>query len=55
MISSDFDIYHHGNRLIYVRNQCSDGDTRADFFLHIIPVDEDSRAAERDGTGGNAL
>ena len=39
IIISDFDVYLDGNRLIYVKEECRPDDTRAGFFLHIIPVD----------------
>ena len=40
IIISDFDVYLDGNRLIYVKEECRPDDTRAQFFLHVIPVDE---------------
>lgn len=40
IIIFDFDVYLDGNRLIYVKEECRPDDTRAPFFLHIIPVDE---------------
>ena len=40
IIASDFDVYLDGNRLIYVKEDCSPADTRARFFLHVVPVDE---------------
>ena len=40
IIASDFDVYLDRNHLIYVREGCRPVDTQADFFLHVIPVDE---------------
>ena len=48
---SDFDLYWQGNRLIYLRESCAAGDTAANFFLHIIPVDRDDLPAERQAAG----
>ena len=42
VVSSNFDVYHTGKRLIYHREQCGDADTEPPFFLHIFPVDMDS-------------
>lgn len=39
VISSNFDVYLDGNKLIYVRDQCSREEMRTRFFLHITPVD----------------
>ena len=40
IIISDFDVYLDGNHLIYVKEECRPDDTRARFFLHIIPIDK---------------
>ena len=42
-----FDLYRQGRRLIYYREVCAVADTEPWFFLHIIPTDADSLAAER--------
>lgn len=34
-----FDLYLTGGELIYARADCAEGDTTADFFLHLIPAD----------------
>ena len=34
---SDFDVYMRGNGLAYLKENCSEGDADARFFLHIIP------------------
>ena len=41
VIRSNFDVYQdeNRNRLIYVRDECSDDDIGPLFFLHIVPVD----------------
>ena len=36
---SDFDVYMRGGVLAYLKEPCSEGDTDARFFLHIIPTD----------------
>ncbi len=40
IIRSVFDVYRHGNQLLYVKEDCRPADTRARFFLHVIPVDK---------------
>ena len=35
-----FDVYLDGNRLVYVKEECGDGDVGGGFFLHLYPVDE---------------
>ena len=37
--SSTFDMYLDENRLVYVKEECSDEDVDAPFFLHLHPVD----------------
>lgn len=41
IIQSDFDVYldKDGNRLIYVRDECSGADFESGFYLHVFPVD----------------
>ena len=39
-VRSDFDVYLHGNRLFYAKDQCTIHDLEPRFFLHVIPVDE---------------
>ena len=34
-----FDLYQVDGELIYAREDCGEGDTTADFFLHLIPAD----------------
>ena len=40
IIRSDFNVYLHGNTLIYVKDTCGNADTDAPFFLALFPVDE---------------
>ena len=39
IITSVFDLYLDGNRLIYFKEDCTPTHARARFFLHVIPVD----------------
>ena len=39
VIQSNFDVYLDGDKMIYVREQCSPEDIRTPFFLHIVPAD----------------
>ena len=55
VITSEFNVYRHESRLIYVRDSCSDSDTDAKFFLHIYPVDADDIPAERKESGFDNL
>ena len=45
--SGAFDLYRQGRRLIYYREVCAAADAEPWFFLHIIPADAGSLAAER--------
>ncbi len=40
VIRSDFDVYMDDNRLIFVKEKCSDADVGPRFFLHVDPVDK---------------
>ena len=46
-----FDLYHHDDQLIYLRETCNAADTAAGFFLHIIPEDGADLPAERQAAG----
>ena len=48
-IRSKFDVYlqENQNRLIYVRETCSDDDISTQFFLHTVPVDVNNLAEHR--------
>ena len=37
-IRSNFDVYFVANRLIYVKEQCSQNDLESAFFLHVYPI-----------------
>ena len=39
VVKSHFDIYLQGHQLSYVKDQCTDDDIEAKFFLHIFPSD----------------
>ncbi len=45
--SSSFTIHRDGNVLIYARDECTDEDAAAPFYLHVLPVDPD----DLDGPG----
>ena len=45
--SSVYSVRHDDDRLIYLRDGCTEGDTAAMFFLHIVPVDGDDLPAAR--------
>ena len=36
-----FQLYQHGNKLVYYRQSCTVADTQARFYLHIFPADHD--------------
>ena len=39
VVAGGFDVHLDGNRLVYVKEECGDGDVAAEFFLHLRPVD----------------
>lgn len=43
LIRSRFDVYLIGNELIYLKDQCTQEDRTAKFFLHATPLDEVGR------------
>ena len=47
LISSNFDVYHKDNQLIYARKDCEADDIFPMFFLHIDPVDKGDLPAHR--------
>ena len=51
IIRSVFDIYRHGNQLLYVKEDCRPADTRERFFLHVIPVDKSDLPKHRRAYG----
>lgn len=40
VLSSEFEVYREGSRLVYVKDPCSEEDVAPWFFLHVYPVDE---------------
>ena len=48
---ANFDLYWHGNRLIYLRETCAATDTAANFFLHIRPQNVADLPPERQPAG----
>ena len=47
VISSHFNVYVNQNTLFYIKEQCSDEEIQAGFFLHVNPVDVDDLPGER--------
>ena len=47
IIRSVFDVYLDRNQLIYIKEGCRPGDTRARFFVHVTPVDAGDLPAPR--------
>ena len=54
-IRSDYDVYFNGDRLIYVKEQCSSEDCCPAFFVHLDPVDLDDLPAHRQQYGFDNL
>ena len=50
-----FDIYLGEGSLVFVKDPCARADTKAQFFLHLIPADEDDLPAERKQYGFDNL
>ena len=46
-----FDLYRQDNRLLYLRESCTDADTAAPFFLHIIPENVTDLPVEQQADG----
>ena len=51
IIASVFDVYLDRKRLLYVKEECRPADTKARFFLHVIPVDARDLPAPRRAYG----
>jgi len=47
LIRSDFDVYHDGGMLVYVKDDCSEDDISEKFFLAVHPADESALSDER--------
>ena len=54
-IQSNFDVYIDNDRLIYVKESCSNNDRDLPFFLHVTPADENDLAEGRDESGFDNL
>ena len=52
---SIFDVYHNGDKLIYLKESCGTEDVEAPFFLHVVPVDVDTLPAHRKRAGFDNL
>ena len=55
VISSQFNVYLNQNTLFYIKEQCSDEEVRAGFFLHVNPVDANDLPEERKPFGFDNL
>ena len=47
LMSSDFDVYYRERAVFYIKENCTNDDTRPKFFLHLIPVDKDALSDDR--------
>ena len=36
---ANFDVYHYGRKLIYLKSPCSPADAEGSFLLHVVPLD----------------
>ncbi len=54
-IRSDYDVYVNSDRLIYVKEQCSDADVAHHFFLHLDPVRQGDLPGHRRSAGFDNL
>ena len=55
VVRGGFDVYLDGDRLVYVKDDCGDGDVDARFFLHVYPVDEADLPDSREPHGFDNL
>ena len=46
VIHSDYDVYLDDDRVIYIKDPCSQADIEPRFFLHVYPVDSDDLPAK---------
>ena len=42
LLRANFDVYHYGRKLIYLKSPCSPADAEGSFLLHVVPLDLDS-------------
>ena len=45
--SGAFDVYRHGNQLVYLKEPCAAADTEARFYLHVYPANPVNLPAQR--------
>ena len=55
VINSEFKVYLHDGRLVYVREPCDASDVDAEFFLHVVPSDVDDLPPPRRESGFDNL
>ncbi len=55
VVRGGFDVYLDGDRLVYVKDDCGDGDVDTRFFLHVYPVDEADLPDSREPHGFDNL
>ncbi len=55
VIQSAWDVYHPGDRLVYVREPCAPADVAAPFFLHVVPVNPQDLPVPRQSYGFDNL
>ena len=39
LLRANFDVYHYGRKLIYLKSPCSPADAEGSFLLHVVPLD----------------
>ena len=55
VVVSEFDVYLHDGRLVYVREPCDASDVAAEFFLRVVPSDVDDLPLARVHSGPEVL
>ena len=55
VINSEFDVYLHDGRLVYVKDPCDTSDVAAEFFLRVVPSDVDELQPSRRESGFDDL
>ena len=55
VIRSDFDVYLDGKRIVYVKDDCRQGDINPRFFLHVTPTEKESLPEGRFKDGRETL
>ena len=41
LLRANFDVYHYGRKLIYLKSPCSPADAEGSILLHVVPFDSD--------------